>query len=410
MAVARSSSVLRQKKMLKFAVPCLLLLAVVFFVYNKDKKHESEETNVLTRLDLPWRSKKGFPRKEDYEKEYPLLLENEQLVVCYESYTDHRKSLYTTTSLSETTEEPSTTQRNHQQHQQLLQSLQLFNGTEPMIYFVTPTYPRREQIPEIIRLGQTLMHVARLHWIVADDTSSCSATLNSHIKKFGIPYTLLASPMPEMYRARKNAPRGVANRRAALNWIRQNQKKTGVLYFGDDDNTFDLKLFSEIRYTKKVSMFPVGLIGDYAISTPIVRNGRVEGFFDSWPAKRKWPVDMAGFAVSLEYLALSPNATMPYKAGYEEDEFLKSIGLKLEDIEPKARNCTEILVWHTQTKSSKSPTVRISMDRQKLDKLNLGTLLSRLESMGVNHISESEGTTAQAIVNGSVKPLSFWFS
>ncbi|XP_049276845.1 galactosylgalactosylxylosylprotein 3-beta-glucuronosyltransferase S isoform X1 [Anopheles funestus] len=410
MAVARTSSVLRQKKILKIVVPFFLLLVVVFVVYNKDKKHESEETNVLTRLDLPWRSKKGFPRKEDYEKEYPLLLENEQLVICYESNTDHRKPLYATTRLYETTDEPSTTQRNHQQQQQFQQQQSQSNGTEPVIFFVTPTYPRREQIAEIIRLGQTLMHVPRLHWIVADDTSSCSATLNSHIRKFGIPYTQLASPMPEMYRARKNAPRGVANRRAALNWIRQNQKKTGVLYFGDDDNTFDLKLFSEIRYTKKVSMFPVGLIGDYAISTPIVRNGRVEGFFDSWPAKRKWPVDMAGFAVSLEYLALSPNATMPFKAGYEEDEFLKSIGLKLEDIEPKARNCTEILVWHTQTKSSKSPTVRISMDRQKLDKLNLGTLLSRLESMGVNHISESEGTTAQAIVNGSVKPLSFWFS
>uniref|UniRef100_A0A8W7PYZ7 Galactosylgalactosylxylosylprotein 3-beta-glucuronosyltransferase n=1 Tax=Anopheles coluzzii TaxID=1518534 RepID=A0A8W7PYZ7_ANOCL len=176
------------------------------------------------------------------------------------------------------------------------------------------------------------------------------------------------------------------------------------------ESNVDSRKALEIRYTKKVSMFPVGLIGDYGISSPIVRNGRVEGFFDSWPAKRKWPVDMAGFAVSLEYLALSPNATMPFKAGYEEDEFLKSIGLKLEDIEPKARNCTEILVWHTQTKSSKSPTVRISMDRQKLDKLNLGALLRRLESMGVNHISESEGTTAQAIVNGSVKPFSFWFS
>uniref|UniRef100_A0A182QZC4 Galactosylgalactosylxylosylprotein 3-beta-glucuronosyltransferase n=1 Tax=Anopheles farauti TaxID=69004 RepID=A0A182QZC4_9DIPT len=349
---------------------------------------------------------------EDYEKEYPLQLENEVLKICNENNIDYRKSLYTS-ALYDTTDEPSTTQRNHHHHQQqqeLQMQLPLSNGTEPMIYFVTPTYPRREQIPEIIRLGQTLMHVPRLHWIVADDTDSCSDTLNRHIRKFGIPYTQIASPMPELYRARKNAPRGVANRRAALNWIRQNQKKAGVLYFGDDDNTFDLKLFSEIRTTRKVSMFPVGLIGDYGISTPIVRNGRVEAFFDSWPAKRKWPVDMAGFAVSLGYLALSPNATMPFKAGYEEDEFLKSIGLKMDDIEPKAHNCTEILVWHTQTKSSKSPTVRISMDRQKLDKLNLGALLHQLESMGVNHISNTVGTIAQAIVNGNVKPLSVWFS
>lgn len=88
----------------------------------------------------------------------------------------------------------------------------------------------------------------------------------------GIPYTHLASPMPEHYRTIKGpAPRGVANRRAALTWIRNNNKRNGVLYFGDDDNTFDLRLFNEIRTTKYVSMFPVGLIGQYAISAPIVK-------------------------------------------------------------------------------------------------------------------------------------------
>ncbi|XP_035780592.1 LOW QUALITY PROTEIN: galactosylgalactosylxylosylprotein 3-beta-glucuronosyltransferase S-like [Anopheles albimanus] len=394
-----------------FIAMIIFLFVTLFFFYDKEEiKHESEQPNVpnVARLEL-LRSKKGSRRKDDFEKEYPLLLVNEQLVICFENGTDYRKLPYVTESPPTTEQDPLTTQRNHRRLLPTLHRSITGDAAEPMIYFVTPTYPRREQIAEIIRLGQTLMHVPYLHWIVADDTDTCSQTLNQHLKKFGIPYTQLASPMPEVYRS-QNAPRGVANRRAALNWIRTNGKKSGVLYFGDDDNTFELKLFSEIRYTKKVSMFPVGLIGDYAVSTPIVRNGKVEGFFDSWPAKRKWPVDMAGFAVSLEYLALSPNATMPFRAGYEEDEFLKSIGLKLQDIEPKANNCTEILVWHTQTKSSKAPTVRISMDRQKLDRLNLGTVLKQLETMGVNRISETEGTTAQAIVEGSVKPLSYWFS
>lgn len=87
-----------------------------------------------------------------------------------------------------------------------------------------------------------------------------------------MPYTHISSPMPDIYRTYSSIPRGVANRRAAINWIRQNGKKPGVLYFGDDDNTFDLKLFDEIRYTKRVSMFPVGLIGMYAVSTPVVKN------------------------------------------------------------------------------------------------------------------------------------------
>lgn len=88
----------------------------------------------------------------------------------------------------------------------------------------------------------------------------------------GIPYTHIASPMPDYYRSHKPMPRGVANRRAAINWIQKNGKKPGVMYFGDDDNTFDLRLFDEIRYTKQVSMFPVGLIGQYSVSSPIVQN------------------------------------------------------------------------------------------------------------------------------------------
>lgn len=47
------------------------------------------------------------------------------------------------------------------------------------------------------------------------------------------------------------------------------------MYFGDDDNTFDLQLFDEIRKTKRVSMLPVGLIGDYGVSSPVVSDGEV---------------------------------------------------------------------------------------------------------------------------------------
>lgn len=201
--------------------------------------------------------------------------------------------------------------------------------------------------------------------------------------------------MPDFYRTMKGVslPRGVANRRAALNWLRTTNRRTGVLYFGDDDNTFDLRLFSEIRYTKHVSMFPVGLIGQFAVSAPIVKKGKVIGFFDSWPSKRLWPVDMAGFAVNLDVLAQNPNATMPYRAGYEEDEFLKSLDLKLDQVEALANNCTEILVWHTQTKNTKIPTIKISTSILESDKTSLGMLLRELELMGVSHTSQNSGKT-----------------
>ncbi|XP_061719928.1 galactosylgalactosylxylosylprotein 3-beta-glucuronosyltransferase S-like [Cydia pomonella] len=228
-----------------------------------------------------------------------------------------------------------------------------------MIYFVTPTYPRPEQVPELTRLAHTLMHVPRIHWIVADDQPLCSEQVANILRRSGLPFTHISSPKPYTYKV-ANFPRGVANRRVALSWLLANINE-GVLYFGDDDNTVDLQLFDEIRDTKRVSMFPVGLIGGYGVSAPIVKDGKVVGFFDSWPAARRFPVDMAGFAVNIEFL--KPSATMPYIAGHEEDMFLVSLGVKLEDIEPLAENCSKVLVWHTKTLKYPKPTLKININQ-----------------------------------------------
>lgn len=100
---------------------------------------------------------------------------------------------------------------------------------------------------------------------------------------------------------------------------------------------------------------------------------------------------MAGFAVALDYLDKYPNATMPYKAGFEEDGFLKSIGLKMDEIEPKAQNCTEILVWHTQTKKEKPALIHIDSRIVESGDTSLGALLRTLDSMGVSHTDSSSG-------------------
>lgn len=96
-----------------------------------------------------------------------------------------------------------------------------------------------------------------------------------------------------------------------------------------------------------------------------------------------------GFAVNLSYLEKFPNATMPFRAGYEEDSFLKSIGLRLHDIEPKANDCTEIYVWHTQTTKKKTPLLEISEEALDRTNSNLLSLLNSLVSMGVSRYSES---------------------
>lgn len=90
-------------------------------------------------------------------------------------------------------------------------------------------------------------------------------------------------------------------------------------------------------------MFPVGLISKYQVSSPVVKNGTITGFYDGWLGGRKYPLDMAGFAVSVKFLHKRPKAQMPFKPGYEEDGFLRSLEpLELKEVELLASNCTEV--------------------------------------------------------------------
>jgi hypothetical protein len=63
------------------------------------------------------------------------------------------------------------------------------------------------------------------------------------------------------------------------------------IQFNDDD--FALFLFTQMRYTKKVSMWPVGLITKFGVSTPIVKNGTITGFYDGWIGGRKFPGELS---------------------------------------------------------------------------------------------------------------------
>ncbi|XP_049799694.1 galactosylgalactosylxylosylprotein 3-beta-glucuronosyltransferase P-like [Schistocerca nitens] len=237
------------------------------------------------------------------------------------------------------------------------------------VYVITPTYRRPEQLAELTRLAQTLMHVPALHWLVIEEAACTTAAVAELLARTGVRYDHLVAPMPEECSILPGGkPRGVPQRNRGLQWIRANASR-GVLYFADDDNSYDIRLFEEVRSTERVAMWPVGLVGNYGISTPVVVGGRLAGFYDGWISGRKFPVDMAGFAVSVEFLLQRPNAFMPYETGFEEDGFLKSLApFEPNEIELKANNCTKVLVWHTQTKKNEPSA---TLDIKKYNNTNL---------------------------------------
>lgn len=61
--------------------------------------------------------------------------------------------------------------------------------------------------------------------------------------------------MPAQYKNKTKGPkpRGVSNRNKGLSWIRENAK-SGVFYFADDDNTYDLDLFKEVKIIKETTI------------------------------------------------------------------------------------------------------------------------------------------------------------
>ncbi len=52
-----------------------------------------------------------------------------------------------------------------------------------------------------------------------------------------------------------------------------------------------------MRYTKKVSIWPVAFAGGLKSEGPICKDGIVTGFHVSWTPRRKFPVDMAGMII-----------------------------------------------------------------------------------------------------------------
>lgn len=100
-----------------------------------------------------------------------------------------------------------------------------------------------------------------------------------------------------------------------------------------------------MRSTKKVSVWPVAFVGGLRYETPKVdTSGKVYGWKTVFDPHRPFAVDMAGFAVNLSLILTKPQALFKLegvKGGYQESSLLMSL-VTLEDLEPKASNCTKV--------------------------------------------------------------------
>ncbi|XP_077444252.1 galactosylgalactosylxylosylprotein 3-beta-glucuronosyltransferase 3 [Stigmatopora argus] len=233
----------------------------------------------------------------------------------------------------------------------------------PTVFVVTPTYARLVQKAELTRLSQTFLHVPELHWIVVEDSQTKTPLVERLLVKSGLTYTHLHVATVKERKLQEgdpswSKPRGVEQRNEALRWLREDRDSSkgrgGVVYFADDDNTYSLRIFEEMRSTQRVAVWPVGLVGGMKYEKPVVERGKVVRFHVGWRPGRPFPMDMAGFAVSLNLLLEKPDSRFDGNApmGFLESSLLQGL-VTMDQLEPKADNCSKILVWHTRTEKPK---------------------------------------------------------
>uniref|UniRef100_A0A1I7YCD5 Galactosylgalactosylxylosylprotein 3-beta-glucuronosyltransferase n=1 Tax=Steinernema glaseri TaxID=37863 RepID=A0A1I7YCD5_9BILA len=220
------------------------------------------------------------------------------------------------------------------------------------IIVITPTHKRPERLADMTRLAQTLSHIDNLHWIVVEDGKSKIAAVERILLRSGLPYTYFTATTEPGF-----PKRGWTHRNMALRFIRRHYKDydgDAVIYFGDDDNSYDTRLFDNyIRNVKKIGFWAVGLAGTGLVEAPHVVNGTIASWDVVYLPGRPFALDMAGFAVNLKLILEYPRAEFGRACTTRTGEtcFLEQFNLTKEQCEPFGYedDPKEILVWHTKT-------------------------------------------------------------
>ena len=107
---------------------------------------------------------------------------------------------------------------------------------------------------DLTRMRNTLWLVPKVIWIVVEDSAEKTNKMRNFLEYSKIDYVHLNELTPDELLIKSNEkewtkPRGVLQRNKAINWIRGNANSlnlNGIVYFADDDNTYDIRLFEEV--------------------------------------------------------------------------------------------------------------------------------------------------------------------
>lgn len=131
-----------------------------------------------------------------------------------------------------------------------------FSPRDGTIFVITPTYTRTTQKADLTALCQTLSLSGKIVWIVIEDATLKTKLVQRLLSNCHVESVHLAIPSPKSMKRKwwhltdSWHHRGVIQRNFGIKWLRLKysiKNCDGVVYFADDDNRYDRRLFEMVN-------------------------------------------------------------------------------------------------------------------------------------------------------------------
>eukprot|EP01055_Gregarina_sp_Pseudo9_P005686 Gregarina_sp_Pseudo_9__5685@NODE_80_length_4505_cov_41_104344_g74_i0_p2_GENE_NODE_80_length_4505_cov_41_104344_g74_i0NODE_80_length_4505_cov_41_104344_g74_i0_p2_ORF_typecomplete_len354_score81_08Glyco_transf_43/PF03360_16/2_9e26_NODE_80_length_4505_cov_41_104344_g74_i09351996 len=275
-------------------------------------------------------------------------------------------------------------------------------GGPAHIYVITPTHNTPSRELHLLRVAAQLALVPDLTWFIVEDATDIdhfiagrlNATLSGIRQRFhrsADGFSWNYTHVDKIVHMPDDACRGLEPRFHAVDLlfadIAAGARPHGTIMFLDDDNVYTPHMLAGLRNVTRVGVWPGGNFDQAVFNFPLVSSARsVVGMFDVF-SPRRFPLDMANFAVHTTF-ALSrlprkqpSRAWRPQwcKAGFLETRMLERLNLKgWTDFEALSFNATAVGFWHTRTANNPLSASRVSVLASRLQVPALRTRLERL--------------------------------
>ncbi|RAL52924.1 hypothetical protein DM860_007692 [Cuscuta australis] len=233
-----------------------------------------------------------------------------------------------------------------------------------LLIVVTSTEPRPFQAYYINHIAHTLKRVPPpLLWIVVEMNSQSLGTADM-LRRSGVMYRHLVCSDKNVTEVKE---RRVHMRNTALSHI-ETHRLDGIVYFADDDKTYSLELFEEMREIRRFGAWPVPRMAannrHVLLEGPVCKGAKVLGWHTNDVRKRirRFHVEVSGFAFNSTILwdpkrwhrpTLQPIRLIDgLRDGFQATTFIEQLVEDENQMEGIPPNCSRVMLWQFDIESS----------------------------------------------------------